>query len=106
MAQAQTRKRLARAKDEETFECISISSIDKTPAKMKEADPDYRSWKDFFGLVPRRSELIAHLHDNFQICVASSASLWSKACQYAVDVLLKLGETIAKPGCTQEVQVR
>jgi hypothetical protein len=72
---------------------------------MKEADPDYRSWKDFFGLVPRRQELINHLHDNFKICLASLALSWSEICQYAVNVLLKLEEMIAKPRCTQEVQV-
>lgn len=73
---------------------------------MKEMGAEHHSLKGFFGLVPRQPELEAHLHDNLKISTNSLASLWSKVCQHAVDLLLKLGETMAKTKQAKEAQGR
>mmetsp|Transcript_12205 Transcript_12205/g.22196 ORF Transcript_12205/g.22196 Transcript_12205/m.22196 type:complete len:672 (+) Transcript_12205:358-2373(+) len=104
-AQAQ-RKQLPRVAAQEALPQIEKDSINKTPAKIKEADPDYRSFKDFFQVVPRRPELLRHLHDNFRIFVKSSRSQWDKLRTYVIDVILKLGETVTKRDEIKAVQER
>lgn len=98
--------RAKRSNRSKVIEKIQVDAVNQTPAAMKEADPDYCSWKDFCALVPRGEEILSHLHDGFRISIQSSKSLWNKLTNYAIEHIMRLGRSVAHRNEVEEVPAR
>jgi hypothetical protein len=93
-----------RSSHEGTLCRIKEAVVNKTPAAMKSNDVNYRSWKDFYELVPRSPDILPRLHDSIQVTVTMCKALWNVLISYAIDVVKKLGEAVAQTDQASKVQ--
>lgn len=93
-----------RSGHEGTLSRIKEAAANKTPAAMKSNDVDYRSWKDFYELVPRSPDILVRLHDTIQVSVTMGRSTWAALISYAVDIVKKLGNVVAQSDQASKVQ--
>jgi hypothetical protein len=88
--------------DASTLEKIRNAAINATPAGLKDAG--FRSFKDFYAVVPRTDQVQRYLTDQFVATVNMAKEIWGCFTAYSLEFLGSLARACARDNQKQAVQ--